>query len=214
MSLTQLLRVEAHAVRAVVRTLFLVSTMIGAAGCSSQFSVDYTPVPAERSKAWTVQSVKVAVPEELTVSDMNVLIPDADIVWHSDGPGDRRAQVADVLKDGIELGARGLGGPVPVIVEAELVRFHALTPYAFQVAPPGTGVESVRFKVVVRDARTRKTLLAEGFISADGRAVAAKDGGFRGPQERTRIVSRIATVTRGWLGLGEDVRQSFRRLGR
>ncbi|WP_370331711.1 DUF6778 family protein [Aquicoccus porphyridii] len=196
-----------------VRNVFAVSVFWGVAGCSSQFSVDYTPVPPESSKSWTVQAVAVDVPESLVVSTRNTLVPDADIVWYGDGPGDRRAQVTEIISDGIKQGVSGLAGPVPVTLDVELVRFHALTPYAFQVAPPGTGVESVRYKIVVRDAHTRRVLVPEEIISADGRAIAAKDGGMRGPAERKRIVNRIANVTQGWLGMGKDLRQTFWRVG-
>lgn len=196
-----------------VRNVFAVSVFWGVAGCSSQFSVDYTPVPPESSKSWTVQAVAVDVPESLVVSTRNTLVPDADIVWYGDGPGDRRAQVTEIISDGIKQGVSGLAGPVPVTLDVELVRFHALTPYAFQVAPPGTGVESVRYKIVVRDAHTRRVLIPEEIISADGRAIAAKDGGMRGPAERKRIVNRIANVTQGWLGMGKDLRQTFWRVG-
>jgi hypothetical protein len=50
------------------------------------------------SKGWRVSSVEVSVPQALTVSDVNTFIPNADIVWHGDNPGDRKQQVAKVIR--------------------------------------------------------------------------------------------------------------------
>jgi hypothetical protein len=141
------------------------------------------------------------------------MVPSDDIVWYGEQSGDTRQQVAAILKEGIEAGSASLNGPVPVVMDVELVKFHALTPKAFYTAPSGTGVETVRFKIKVLDARTNAVLIPEQTIASDGPALVLADGGERGDAERKRIVNKIAETTRGWLGIGADNRGKFQRLG-
>lgn len=196
------------------RTIVASLALIGLSGCGSEFLVDYTPVSSETSRAWTVKAIHVDVPEALEVNRINVVIPQEDIVWYGDGEGDKRVQVAAILKEGLAQGSKELRGPVPVVFDVELIRFHALTPKAFHVAPDGTGVESVRFKIEVRDARTNTVLVPEQIVASDGRALTAVNGGTLGSGERLRIVNKIAETTRGWLGTGPDNRGEFWRMGR
>lgn len=195
------------------RRILLSFALLGLASCSSAFLVDYTPVTPEVSRSWSVEAINVAVPSELTVNATNYMIPSEDIVWYGEQVGDKRHQVAAILKDGLVEGSAPLRGSVPVIWDVELIKFHALTPKAFYHAPSGTGVESVRFKITVIDARTRTVLVPEQIIAADGPARVAADEGSRGYAERRRIVQKIAETTRGWLGIGYDNRRSFQRLG-
>ncbi|WP_417280342.1 DUF6778 family protein [Celeribacter sp.] len=198
---------------AVSRKILSALTLFGLAGCSG-FLVDYAPISPEASRAWTVKAIHVDVPEDLEVNTINIMIPNEDIVWYGDGPGDKRAQVAEILEEGLSQGSKTLKGPVPVVFDVELVQFHALTPRAFHSAPSGTGVESVRYKIEVRDARTDAVIVPEQMIASDGRALVAVDGGEDGIVERNRIVAKIAETTRGWLGIGRDNRTEFERLGR
>lgn len=198
---------------AVSRKIISSLALIGLVGCSG-FLVDYAPITPEVSRSWTVKAIHVDVPEELEVNTTNAMIPSEDIVWYGDGPGDTRAQVAAILEDGLSEGSKSLRGPVPVVFDVELVQFHALTPRAFHSAPSGTGVESVRYKIEVRDARTQAVIVPEQMIASDGRALVAVDGGEDGIAERRRIVAKIAETTRGWLGIGRDNRTEFERLGR
>lgn len=195
------------------RRLFLSIALLGLAGCSSGFLVDYTALPQEVSRAWNVQDIVVTVPNDLTVNTTNYMIPPEDIVWYGEQTGDTRQQVAAIVKDGLREGSASLTGSVPVVWHVELIKFHALTPKAFYNAPSGTGVESVRFKMNVLDARTLAVLVPEQIIAADGPARVAADGGSRGYMERKRIVLKIAETTRGWLGIGYDNRRTFQRFG-
>ncbi|PZX14572.1 DUF6778 family protein [Celeribacter halophilus] len=195
------------------RRLFLSLALLGLAGCSSAFLVDYKTLPPEVSRSWHVKDIIVTVPYDLTVNTENYMIPSEDIVWYGEQTGDTRQQVADIVKDGLKEGSASLKDSVPVIWDVELIKFHALTPKAFYRAPSGTGVESVRFKIKVLDARTHAVLVPEQIIAADGPAKVAADGGSRGYMERKRIVLKIAETTRGWLGIGYDNRRTFQRLG-
>jgi|GEM_PF-4746853 len=106
------------------RTIVASLALIGLSGCGSEFLVDYTPVSSETSRAWTVKAIHVDVPETLEVNRINVVIPQEDIVWYGDGEGDKRVQVAAILKEGLAQGSKGLRGPVPVVFDVELIRFH------------------------------------------------------------------------------------------
>ena len=107
------------------------------AGCSGgSWQTDYeAPIAAEVSRSWNVRNVSVAVPSSLTTSDVNSLAPRFDIVWHGEAPGDRRAQVAAIVKEGITKGASGLRGRRAVNFAVTLQNFHAVTPSAVARAP-------------------------------------------------------------------------------
>jgi hypothetical protein len=195
------------------RNLILSSAaLLGLASCGS-FLVDYATISPEVTRTWKVQDINVSVPETLSVNTINSMVPADDIVWYGEQSGDTRQQVAAILEEGIKSGSASLNGPVPVVMDVELVKFHALTPKAFNTAPSGTGVETVRFKIKVLDARTNAVLIPEQTIASDGPALVLADGGERGDAERKRIVNKIAETTRGWLGIGADNRVKFRRLG-
>ena len=61
-------------------------------GCSGTWMVAYDDPPKpEITKNWRVVNVVAVAPENLTVSNDNIFAPDADIVWHGEPFGDRRA---------------------------------------------------------------------------------------------------------------------------
>ena len=68
------------------------------------------------------------MPETLTTSEENSYTPDFDIVWHGEPFGDRRAQAAAIVTEGIQKGAAGLHGKTRVRIVATLGQFHAITP--------------------------------------------------------------------------------------
>ena len=87
-------------------------------------------VPAEigrKAAKWNVGGVRVIVPAELEVNEANSYYPRGDIVWRDDPPGDRRAQVAKVMFDGISEGLKHLNGPQAVDVEIDVQRLHYMT---------------------------------------------------------------------------------------
>lgn len=189
------------------------------AGCgSSSFRVDYPSVPAETTASWRVTDVRVAVPETLVVSEANAFIPKADIVWHGDPEGDRKAQVADIVRQGVLAGARGLSGGQKVTMDVTLERFHALTPRAFYRSPAWGGVNSIVFNVTVRDA-SGAVLIGPERIEADMPAIVAADNppaevfSVPGGQSRASLIAHVAAVTRAWLNLGPDQRVQIRRVG-
>jgi hypothetical protein len=53
---------------------------------------------------YAVQKVNIAVPQSLAVSEENSYVPVADIVWHGDAAGDRRAQVSKIMQTAMAQG--------------------------------------------------------------------------------------------------------------
>ena len=186
------------------------------AGCSGNWQVSYDEgINPAVSRGWRLQDVVVVVPDSLTTSEANTYAPSADIVWHGEEYGNRKAQVAAIMEEGIKTGASGLTGGTPVYITAVVRRFHAVTPAAVARAPGA--VHNIDYDIQVVDARTNTPLTETQAVSADLDAyvgAAAITAALNGETQRVRIVRHIAAVTRGWLGMGEDQRHSFAGFGR
>lgn len=194
----------------------LAVTAIALAGCGAgTWKVNYdSPVSRNISQSWDVVDVRVAVPDELTTSDVNSLAPNFDIVWHGEPFGNRRAQVARILDEGITRGAAGLNGPRPVFFQVTLQHFHSVTPNAVARSPGA--VHNITYALQVFDAKTGRAITRPQRIDADLQAyvgtsatLAAREG--RG--QRVRIVDHLAKVTRSWLSVGPDIRATFSGTG-
>ena len=87
-------------IRLTVRHLLAAAMIFGLGACSDGFRTAYeTPVGAS---SWRVADVRVSVPDSLTVSEENILLPAADIVWQEEPKGDRRAQVDAIMTAAIK----------------------------------------------------------------------------------------------------------------
>lgn len=196
-------------------TVFLVAAL-ALAGCGGVWQTNYdAPVASEVSRGWSLGEVRVSVPETLTTTEMDSFAPDADIVWHGEPLGDRRAQVAALMRDGIARGASGLPGRRAVDIDIEVLQFHAVTPLAVLRAPEA--VHDIRYIARVRDARTGAVLVPPTEIQADVEALVgavALEALAQGETQKVRITRHLAAVTAGWLGIGPDPRRSFESLGR
>lgn len=185
-------------------------------GCAGTFTTDFpAPVDPAVSREWRVAGVRVGVPEARTVSEDNLLVPAADIVWHGEGKGDRKAQVAAILREGMAQGAAGLTGTRPVILYASVRRFHGVTPVAINRAPGA--VHDITYTLWAIDAQTGRTIAGPARVEADMLAYTqtrAVLSAIDGETERARLVDHIAAVTAGWLGTGPDPRGSFVSIGR
>lgn len=186
------------------------------AGCSGNWGVKYAEAPdSSMTRTWKLSSVSVSVPDSLTVSEANTYAPAADIVWHGEAFGDRRAQVKAIMQEGLTRGARGLRGSRPVVLSVRVVQFHAVTPIAVDKAPGA--VHNIKYDLQVIDARTGTPITAPQRLSADLEAnvgTAAVIAAIQGETQRVRIVRHLAAVTAGWLGLGPDQRRTFDGFGR
>ena len=198
------------------RAVLLGGACLSLAACAGQWKVAYEQgLDPNVTRNWRVTSVAATAPESLSVSNANRLAPNAKIVWHGEPFGNRRAQVAQILKEGLEAGVAGMNGPREVTVSATLRHFHSVTPYAVANAP--AAVHNILYGIRIFDAKTGEPLTTTHEISADLEAfvgASAMTAAVQGETQRVRIVRHIGSVTRGWLGLGPDRRREFASTGR
>lgn len=192
------------------------AAVVALTGCGGTFATNYAnPVSAEVSRSWRVAAVSVSAPDTLTTTEANVLAPNVDIVWHGEAKGDRRAQTARIVEEGLRKGGAGLRGRTSVALQARLVQFHGVTPIAVNEAP--AAVHNITFVLQVVDRATGEVLAGPDTIQADLPAFtksAAVVASASGLSERQRIVDHIAETTAGWLGIAPDPRETFTSLGR
>lgn len=197
--------------RTALLSLFLV---LGA--CAGRWQTDYgVALSPEATRTWTVTNVVVTVPAEATTTEANTFAPSADIVWHGEEFGDRKAQVAALMEEGLRAGSSDLDGPRAVTLVALVTKFHGVTPLAVARAPQA--VHNIAYTLQVLDSRTGDEITEPFPVDADLEAnvgAAAITAALQGRDQRTRIVSHIAAVTRGILGYGPDQRREFVGLGR
>jgi hypothetical protein len=145
---------------------------------------------------YDIEAVQVIVPKSLRVSEANVFYPVADIVWHGEPLGNRRAQVQSIFEEAATNATGPMATGRKVNVAFELERFHAITAKARYTVG---GVHNVVFLMTVRDAATGEILDGPRQIVADAKA----SGGQRaieedeaGRTQRIVIVERLTQVLR------------------
>ncbi len=155
-------------IRSPFAALFLAGSLL--AGCG-QFdpvarSAPTAPVmvPGSIQPRLHVVDVRVEVPRHLTVSEANSYFPRADIVWRGDPPGDRHAQVAALIEEGLERGAAAHDAGYPVVVDIEVTRFHSVTEKARYTVG---GNHAIAYVQTVRDAATGVPIIPPREIRAD-----------------------------------------------
>ncbi len=186
------------------------------AACSSTYRTYYAnPIDPGVARSWRVTDVVVNVPDTLSVSEAKVILPQADIVWREDPMGDRRAQVARLMREAARRGVSGLRGSRPVRLQIDMTRFHALT-FEAEARLNESGVHNIDFVATVLDARTGAVLAGPEVIQAETpafsgpNAVAARAAG---QTQRSVITNHVAATLAGWVGTGPDQRREFTRLG-
>ncbi len=186
------------------------------AGCAGTYRTHYdSQIDPAVSRSWRVSNVAVVVPETLSVSEEATLVPNADIVWREDPEGDRRAQVATIMREAVQRGASGLRGRRAVVLQIQVTRFHALT-FEAEKRLSNSGVHNIDFFATVRDARSGAVLAGPEFIEAATPAFSgqqAVDARARGLTQKRVISDHVAATIAGWLGIGADNRGEFTRLG-
>jgi hypothetical protein len=153
------------------------------------------PELAPSPVSFDVQEVRVSVPQSLKVSEANRYYPGGDIVWREDPLGDRHAQVKAIFEDGINRGVSAMEpGTVPVVMDIEVTRFHALTEKARYTIG---GVHAIQFKMQLRSPETGQAYGEPHFVKADFKAF----GGARainaernGVTQKYRITNQLANV--------------------
>jgi hypothetical protein len=148
-----------------------------------------------------VAQINVSVPTKLRVSEANRYYPYGDIVWREDPMGNRHAQVARIMYDAMTAGTASFTGPVPVILDIEVVRFHALSEKARYTIG---GVHHVVFNMVLRDGNTGQPL-------SEPRRVATDLDAFGGQQALNAEARGLTQKVRISGHLGEVIRQELSR---
>lgn len=173
-------------------------------GCALGLSACSTPEPATRgayvdpsavssgaetlvTPDYNVVSIKIDVPKSLTVSEANSFFPLADIVWHGDPLGDRKAQVQAIYEEAFAAGTASLKGTEQVEVDATITRFHALTPKARYTTG---GMHTLHFILTVRDAVTGQVLDGPRPVVADVKA----SGGMRAMEEEAAGITQKVVI--------------------
>lgn len=199
------------------RQFLLSACALPLAGCAGVYATAFPePLSPEVTRKWRVAAVQVDVPQSLTVSEEHALLPRADIVWREDDPnGDRHAQVARIMHDAIAQGVRPLRGPVPVILQVTVTRFHALS-FEAETRLSDAGVHNIQFDIQAADARSHQVLTGPTHIQADLPALsgaAMVQARAEGVTQKSMITAHVAQTVAAWLGIAPDNRGTFSRLG-
>ncbi|SHF77864.1 hypothetical protein SAMN05444273_11230 [Litoreibacter ascidiaceicola] len=159
-----------------------------------------------RSADWRLADVRVNVSGDLKVSEANRYYPIADIVWREDPYGDRRAQVAKILDDGLTSGLTHLKGDRPVFFDINLSRFHSLTE---KTRVSIGGVHNIIYTLTVVDAATGVALHGpiemEIALKAFG-GDQAFEAERRGQTQKVRIQTHLASLMRQAFNGGQEMR--------
>ncbi|WP_298975975.1 DUF6778 family protein [uncultured Roseobacter sp.] len=161
-------------------------------GAAQQNLLDTSVNPAVQS--YNVSTINVAVPRTLIVSEANSYYPSGDIVWRGDSAGDRHAQVKAIFEDAMARGTAGMSRGTPVVLDIEVLRFHALTEKTRYTIG---GVHSITFQLSVRSAETGQLFGAPRVVKADlkgfggERAIEAER---QGQTQKVRITDHLAKV--------------------
>ncbi len=143
---------------------------------------------------YSLEAIRFAVPEDMTVSEANSYYPIADIVWRGDPLGNRPAQITDIFETAIQGAGEGLDGATPIIVDVVLVRFHSLTERTrYSVG----GTHSIKFDLTIRDAATGAIIEPTRRINGDfaglgGYAAMAADN--QGQTQKVRITTHLTSL--------------------
>ena len=185
-----------------MKTLKLIAALATAVSLSACASVETvsrsapttTPTAQPVSASLNVQAVQVSVPYALKVSEANSYYPGGDIVWREDPLGDRHQQVKAIFEAGLQKAAANTQGAVPVLVDIQVTRFHALTEKARYTTG---GVHAVQFEMRLLNPETGVAYTEPRQIKADfkafggARAINAERNGIT---QKVRITDRIAEV--------------------
>ncbi len=184
--------------------------------CSGKWAIDYgEPISRSVSGNWRISQVRVTVPASLTVSEENTYTPNANIVWHGDPVGDRRAQVQAIVYDAARQAVAGMRGGQSAVLDITMEEFHGVTPIAMARAP--AAVHNITFIAQVNSAGSGAPLTEPTKIYADLPALVGEAGFYAaqfGPSQKQQVSEHLTAVIQGWLGLGPDIRGQFQSVGR
>ena len=93
-----------------------------------RWKTDFNEVlPKDVTSQWNISQVDVVAPKSLTVSELEIWAPDADIVWREDPLGDRHKQVEAIILKAAKMGTNSIRGQHKVRLKIEIMEFHAIS---------------------------------------------------------------------------------------
>ena len=197
-----------------VRLIAAIALGLGVSACGSVETVSrnapFEATPGQipggivaSAPSFSLAEIDVQVPTTLKVSEANRYYPGGDIVWRGDAYGNRYEQVQAIFEESVRLGGGDLDGAMPVKVNIEVKRFHALTEKTrYSVG----GVHSIEFVMTITDPVTGAVLRGPKEIKADlvgyggAKALQAEAHGLT---QKYRITQHLARVVRDEMSLPE-----------
>lgn len=182
--------------------------VVGLSGCVSTNTFFPEPLREDLTYNWRVVDVQATVPRNLTTSTSNGQMPDVDLIWREDGPGDVYAQIEEIMEEAMAQSALKFHSPFKgtrrVIIKTTQIQFHSLTERARSNIG---GIHNIDFILTVEDERTGEILAGPALIQSDvtafGGAEAAEAVAI-GQTMRVRIIQRVSDVIATYLGIAGD----------
>ena len=174
------------------------------------------PLPESLTSNWNVTQVEIIIPERLTVSEENTYAPNADIVWHGDIRGDRKAQVAAILEAAGIKGTENVKSGRNVHLVLQLEEFHGMTPIGLRKLK-FSGIYNIAMVASVHHGPTNEVIVQPTPIYADLEAFTGArfaQAEAEGNTQKKRVTDHIAAVIAGWMNAGPDPRRKIQRRGR
>ena len=150
--------------------------------------LDVVEQSATGQTQYNVASYAVTVPGSLLVSEADVYLPIADIVWHGDPIGNRHDQIKTIFETAMAQSTQDMTSGRAVEVAIEVHKFHALTP---KTRATLGGNFAMHFYLTVYDAATREILDGPRLVVADTPA----SGGVRALREEQRGITQKSVIT-------------------
>ncbi len=193
---------------------------LGLSACVSTNTSFPEPLRDDVTYNWNVVDIQAIVPRNLTTTTRNGQMPNVDLIWTEEGPGDVYAQIEAIMEETIARAAsrlqRSVKGSRPVIIRTEQIQFHSLTQRARSNIG---GIHNVDFILTVVDANTGELVSGPAVIEADVNAfggAAARAAVAQGQTMRVRIIDRVSEVIATYLGVSDNPVETGRvvKLGR
>lgn len=182
------------------RTAIMLAIGLGVSACASVDTASRnmpleTPQMLPAAPVVALADYNIKVSRSLRVSEANMYYPMGDIVWRGDAIGDRHEQVARIFQDSLtQVQQQNQEGALPVVVDIDLLRFHALTEKTRYTIG---GVHSIHFNMTVRNPVTGDVIVPTYEVKADlrgyggSKAIAAEQQGLT---QKLRITHHLTNV--------------------
>lgn len=178
------------------------------------------PVQQPRPAAgYKVVDYEIKIPSSLTISEANMFLPIADIVWRGDPRGDRRTQIGAMFQNGLDRAKQQVRGTRDVKAIVTLSKFHSLTEKTRYTVG---GNHAMRFTVTLVDVTTGAVLVNNRPVKADlkayggARAVQAEAQGYdmktRIQNHLSRVFTAELTQPHGWNGQGKKLARAINQI--